>query len=278
MRMPRVFGDPTRSPNFYHCHSRLLGELPDLVPEEEVHFCSILEKLLGFSGLELIDYRQSDKAFHLALAVPSDRESLEAMSDPDFLKRLAYIYPAGEVEAIGLRLQAHRQAGQETDAVALRAPYLKRMHNLSAFMKELKQSFTTWYNRRHRRSGTIWLGRFKSELAEDSPSVSRAMVNYISLNRVAAVDVESNPIPATESDPVPAPTNDHPPRRTAVGRKGRHRRLGISLPAGPKRYRALRRRARRVKPSKRPAHTSPKPSQLPRLTPERKGDFYYESE
>ena len=124
--------------------------------------------------------------FHLLLAVPSERESLEAMGDQAFLDRLAYLYSEEEVEWVALELDVHRQAGREAQAVAVRRPYLERMHDLSVFMQELKQRFTTWYNRRHGREGTIWRGRFKSVLVEDDPGTLRSMAAYIDLNPVRA--------------------------------------------------------------------------------------------
>jgi hypothetical protein len=60
------------------------------------------------------------------------------------------------------------------------------MHNLSAFMQELKQRFSCYYNRRHERSGSIWRGRFKSVLVEDQPGALRSMAAYIDLNPVRA--------------------------------------------------------------------------------------------
>ena len=43
------------------------------------------------------------------------------------------------------------------------------MHDLSEFMKTLKQRFSIWYNRNHdKRLGTLWTERFKSVLVEGS--------------------------------------------------------------------------------------------------------------
>ena len=48
------------------------------------------------------------------------------------------------------------------DAVAVRAQLLARMHDLSEFMKTLKQRFSIWYNRNHDgRLGTLWTCRGK---------------------------------------------------------------------------------------------------------------------
>jgi len=54
------------------------------------------------------------------------------------------------------------------------------------FMKEFKQRFSRWYNRRTERFGTLWAERFKSVLVEDSPRALRTVAAYIDLNPVRA--------------------------------------------------------------------------------------------
>lgn len=186
MRTSRILGDPARPMNFYHCMSRMLGELPFWDRAEKEHLHSLLRNQIAFSGLEMVTYSLMGNHFHLLLGVPSERESLEAMTDKAFLDRLAYIYSEEEIELVAQQLKAHREGGCEPEAKALRAPYLNRMHNLSAFMRELKQRFTTWYNRRYDREGTIWRGRFKSVFVEESPEALRTMAAYIDLNAVRA--------------------------------------------------------------------------------------------
>ena len=51
----------------------------------------------------------------------------------------------------------------------IRRKLLERMGDVSAYMKELKQRFSRWYNRRHDRFGTLWAERFKSVIVEDQP-------------------------------------------------------------------------------------------------------------
>ena len=47
---------------------------------------------------------------------------------------------------------------------------LERVGDVSVYMKELKQRFSRWFNRRHDRFGTLWAERFKSVIVEDQPS------------------------------------------------------------------------------------------------------------
>jgi putative transposase len=63
---------------------------------------------------------------------------------------------------------------------------LRRMGDLSCFMKELKQRFSRWYNGCHERFGTLWAQRFTSVLVQDDPEVVRTIALYIDLNAVRA--------------------------------------------------------------------------------------------
>ena len=44
--------------------------------------------------------------------------------------------------------------------------FTKRAVDLSRFMQEFKHKFSTWFNHRHGRRGTLWEERFKSVLTE----------------------------------------------------------------------------------------------------------------
>jgi hypothetical protein len=63
--------------------------------------------------------------------------------------------------------------------------YGYRMHDLSEFMKMLLQRFSSWFNRRHGRTGRLWEQRFKSVLVENG-TAARTMAAYIDLNPVRA--------------------------------------------------------------------------------------------
>ncbi len=71
-----------------------------------------------------------------------------------------------------------------------RQKYLRRMWDLSEFMKTLKQKFTSWFNRTHERVGTLWESRFKSVLVEGSWGCLLKVAAYIDLNALRAGMVE----------------------------------------------------------------------------------------
>lgn len=61
---------------------------------------------------------------------------------------------------------------------------------VSLAMRQLGQAYVTAFNRRHRRTGTLWEGRFKSSLV-DSDHYLLTVYRYIELNPVRAAMVEN---------------------------------------------------------------------------------------
>ena len=57
--------------------------------------------------------------------------------------------------------------------------------NLSAGMHDLNSGYATWFNRRHRRVGALYQGRFKAILVEDE-SYCWTLSRYIHLNAIRA--------------------------------------------------------------------------------------------
>ena len=62
--------------------------------------------------------------------------------------------------------------------------------NLSEFIKEIKQSFSRFYNKRHHRRGTLWGERFKSLIVENGETLINCLA-YIDLNPLRAGLVQS---------------------------------------------------------------------------------------
>ena len=80
--------------------------------------------------------------------------------------------------------EAQRMGGEVLERV--RSKYLRRMWDLSEFMKTLKQKFTSWFNRKHDRVGTLWESRFKSVVIEGRWNCLLTVAAYIDLNAVRA--------------------------------------------------------------------------------------------
>ncbi len=127
--------------------------------------------------------------FHVLVRVP---EKDRPVSDAELLRRFKVLYPKPTryQTASFARLESALREGTE-EAVAVRAQLLARMHDLSEFMKTLKQRFSIWYNRNHdNRLGTLWMDRFKSVLVEGKGNPLQTMAAYIDLNPVRAGLVE----------------------------------------------------------------------------------------
>jgi len=63
--------------------------------------------------------------------------------------------------------------------------YQKKWSNLSEFVREIKQTFSRFYNKLHNRKGTLWGERFKSVIVEDGQTLINCLA-YIDLNPVRA--------------------------------------------------------------------------------------------
>jgi hypothetical protein len=75
-------------------------------------------------------------------------------------------------------------------AASVRRRLLARMHDISPFMKTLKQRFSVWYNQRHDRRGTLWRDRFESSLLENREEVVSYYRAYLRTAPVRSEEVE----------------------------------------------------------------------------------------
>ena len=67
--------------------------------------------------------------------------------------------------------------------------YREKLSNPSNYLKEIKQSFSWYYNKQHNRRGTLWGERFKSVIVENGETLINCLA-YIDLNPVRAGIVE----------------------------------------------------------------------------------------
>ncbi|MDP4647907.1 MAG: transposase [Akkermansiaceae bacterium] len=183
-------------PTIYHCISRVVDRRFVFGDEEREVFRMFMRMYENFSGCRVLSYCVMSNHFHLLLEVTPVPDS--GISDEVLLERLMALYSEKHVEGVRVELSAAREEERKMTADNLdkkgdillrseeiRAPYLKRMHNLSLFMKGLIQRFTRWFNRKHERTGTLWEDRFKSVIVE-SGTAARTMAAYIDLNPVRA--------------------------------------------------------------------------------------------
>jgi putative transposase len=67
--------------------------------------------------------------------------------------------------------------------------FQKKWGSLSEFVKEIKQGFSRYYNRRHHRKGFFWSERFKSVIVDNGETLINCLA-YIDLNPIRAGIVE----------------------------------------------------------------------------------------
>ena len=173
----------------YHCVTRTVNKemLFDSVAKEVIR--KQIWRIADFSGVEILTYCVMTNQFHVLVRVP-DGSQVEVL-DEELMRRYRVLYPQPtqyQVASAEVLRETLKKGGEEADA--LRQRLLARMHDISQFMKTLKQRISVWYNRSHRRVGTLWSERFKSTLVEGNYMALRIVSAYIDLNPIRAGMVE----------------------------------------------------------------------------------------
>jgi putative transposase len=182
-RMPRA-GVGRGLDTVHHVVSRVCGRAFLLSDLEKETFRGLLGRVAAFCGVEVITYALMDNHFHLLVEVPG---KVPELSDDGLLARARLLY--GEerkgqpLSMVGI--EAALRAGGEVRE-AMRGLLIGRMGSLAMFMKMLKQRFSILFNRKYDRVGTLWEGRFRSVLVENTRVAVRAVAAYIDLNPVRA--------------------------------------------------------------------------------------------
>lgn len=146
---------------------------------EKEAFVRMMWRVADFLGVEILGYSVMSNHYHQLVRTPGIIE----VSKMDLLKRLKSYYGPESME-VSVYEDMEKHGGEAFERVRRR--HLRRMGNISEFQKILKQGFSSWYNRRKRRRGTLWMERFKSVLVEDCTEVRQIMSIYIDLNPVRA--------------------------------------------------------------------------------------------
>lgn len=173
---------PQQGGFYVHAMSRVVNRQFVLGDAEKEYFCDLMRSLAEFSGLEIVTYVVMDNHFHMLLEIPEPQE----ISDKELLRRLSLVSDKGQVGEVRQRLERFKAYKTSTAYDQERELHLKRMYNLGFFMKALKQQFTRWYNRKHKRKGTLWEAKYKSVVVEGAGNPLETMAAYIDLNPVRA--------------------------------------------------------------------------------------------
>ncbi|MCJ8329371.1 MAG: transposase [Lentisphaeria bacterium] len=170
---------------FYHVMNRLPRKRADsreiFDAEDKNYFVKLMTHLTGYFNVEISSYCIMSNHYHIIF-----KQKCELLSRPDATKRHNDYYQ---------ELKKPKILEYKGDKDTL--PYMlveidntrERMRDMSEFMKVLQQAFTTWYNRRHDRFGTLWADRFKSVILDEKDALWKCS-KYVALNPVRAQIVE----------------------------------------------------------------------------------------
>lgn len=186
MRRRRIKVPPEEGEAMYHCMSRTVnGEWLFKQMDREV-LRRQLWLVADYCGLQILTYTILSNHFHVLVRVPQS----QVPNDAELLRRYERMHPkptkyqTARLEVVRQQLQA---GGPEAEI--WRQRQLRLMGDVSSYMKLVKQRFSIWFNRSHRRFGTLWSERFKSVLVESGRAL-QTMSAYIDLNCVRAGLVE----------------------------------------------------------------------------------------
>jgi len=182
MRLPRIKLDGIAN---YHCISRIAGQEHVLGDVEKEFFVKLLRKLSIYHGAGILTYCVMSNHFHLLVEMP-DPLTTAALGREEILRRVGILYGKDAAEALRMELERAASSPSATREEEILDSYRKQMGDLSGFMKQLKQRFSHWFNRRTGRKGTLWEDRFKSLLVEGDENALLTVAAYIDLNPLRA--------------------------------------------------------------------------------------------
>ncbi len=185
MASPRFFANDLAPVAYYHCISRVVDRRFAFLDEEREQFVRLMRAYESFCQARVLSYCVMSNHFHIMVEVQKRPED-GAYSDEWVLKQVAFIYSKPAVRMIKEALEMFRKQGHDQAAEEFKEKYLARMWDVSQFMKELKQRFSLWFNKRENRKGTLWEQRFTSVLLEGEQAALSVMSAYIDLNPVRA--------------------------------------------------------------------------------------------
>ena len=161
-RVPRmlVTGEATA----YHVMSRTALDGFPLGDAEKDFLVNLIRQKSRLYFVEIIGFSIMGNHFHIVVRMLPDGD----FSDAEIKRRVVLRY------------------GDDRMFSAAQIPFFrKKWSNLSEFVKEIKQEFSRYYNKRHGRRGFFWGDRFKSVIVENGETLANCLA-YVDLNPVRA--------------------------------------------------------------------------------------------
>jgi putative transposase len=186
----RILGKGPLESYCYHVMSRTCGGEVFFDEVEKEALRRVIWRMAEFCGIKVVTYCLMGNHFHLLAEVPHRETWLQRFEGPlgeaKLLEHLRILYSKTYVGLLRDELADLRQRGLEILAQQKVEALKKRFCELSLFVKEVKERFSRWFNKRRGRRGTLWMDRFKSVLVEGQGEALRTMAAYIDLNPVRA--------------------------------------------------------------------------------------------
>ncbi len=149
---------------YYHIISRTVGGEYYLGEVEKEKLLSLIKKFSEVFFVKVIGFCIMDNHFHLLVKM----EDGGRYSDEQIIERLKKVYKYDKVVY--------------DSCIEL---FRKKLGDISEYVKEIKQSFSRWYNKVYDRKGYFWGDRFKSVIVESGEALKNMLI-YIDLNPVRA--------------------------------------------------------------------------------------------
>jgi len=151
-------------PTVYHVISRTALDGFPLGDGEKDYLLNLIRYLSRFYFADVLGFCIMSNHFHLVVRMHTQNH----LSDEAMKERLEAWFPEGRTIS----------PKNITD-------FRERWSSLSQFVKDIKQGFTRFYNKRHNRKGYFWGDRFKSLIVQNGYSLVNLLA-YVDLNPIRA--------------------------------------------------------------------------------------------
>ena len=131
-----------KSNRCYHLISRIANRAFFLTDEERTRFVERLWRVATFSGVEVLAYCFMSNHFHLLVYFPEAPK----LGDEELFDRISALYSGDRLAEIRKEWDQCVRMNDEAGRKRFRERFLRRMYDVSAFMKTLKQNSTMSYN------------------------------------------------------------------------------------------------------------------------------------
>jgi putative transposase len=163
-RKPRMIVDG--EPAVYHVISRTALDGFVLGGGEKDFLLQLIRKMSSVYFAEVLGFCIMGNHFHLVARMHTG----EDVSDEEMRRRFETYY-CGDQKRVLMPGQIPM--------------FRQKWASLSEYVREIKQGFSRFYNKRHKRRGFFWSDRFKSVIVEDGETLINCLA-YVDLNPVRA--------------------------------------------------------------------------------------------